>query len=273
MALLAQIVTLPARAAGSAALGTAHRTLHTLQTFAVNAVDDWGRDPELVGKVTALSRLRWDVTVGGVEHLPPRTGALIVVNTRRFALAPVFAALAIGDAVDRPVRFVGRPDVAPIGPLLQRLGALLPIAAELEGALRSGELVVLGADRRLTNATTGAVDHHLVGAAVAAKVKVLPAATISTPTQRAARVEIGRAVRPHRVRRGPLAELEVADAVADRLDAMLAEAGGALTGTPLDWLPLEWLPLDWLRLDGSVADLLSVDAAPRRTGRHDAGAR
>lgn len=262
MAQLAEIVTLPARAAGSAARGTVNRTVHTLRTFAVNAVDDWGRDPELVGRVTALSRLRWDVTVGGAEHLPARAGALIVVNARRFALAPVFAALAIGDATGRPVRFVGRPDVAPVGPLLQRLGGLLPIAAELEGALRAGELVVLGADRRLTNATTGAVDHHLVGAAVAAKVKVIPAATISAPAQRAARVEIGRAVRPQRVRRGPLAELELADAVADRLDALLAEAGGAATGTPLDWLPLDRLPLD-----RSLADLLSVDAAPRRTGR------
>lgn len=257
---LAEIVTFPARAAGSAARGTVQRTVHTLRTFAVNAVDDWGRDPELVERATAIARLRWDLTVGGAEHVPARAGALIVVNARRFALAPLFAALALGDAVGRPVRFVGRPDVAPLGPLLQRLGGLLPIAAELEGALRSGELVVLGADRRLTNATTGPIDHHLVGAAVAARVKVLPAATISSPAQRAARVEIGRPVRPHRVRRGPLAELELADLVADRLDDLLAESGGGITGTPLDWLPLDRLPLD-----RSLADLLAVDAAPRRT--------
>jgi hypothetical protein len=263
MAAIAEIVTFPARAAGGAARATARQTVHTLRTFAVNAVDDWGRDAELVGRFASLARLRWDVTVGGVEHVPARAGALIVVNTRRFALAPMFAALALGDELARPVRFVGRPDVAPLGPMLQRLGALLPIAAELEGALRAGELVVLGAQPRHTNSVTGTIDHHLVGAAVAAKVKVLPAATLSSPMQRTARVEVGRGVRPQRLRRGPLAELELADLAADRVDGLLAEAGGDLTGTPLDWMPNGWLPADW-RWGESLADLLAVDTAPRR---------
>ncbi len=237
---LADVVTLPARAVG----GTARGTIHTLRTFAVNAVDDWGRDPELVERATTVSRLRWDVAVGGAEHLPARSGALIVVNARRFALAPLFAALAIGEAIGRPVRFVGRPDIAPLGPLLQRLGGLLPNAAEIEGVLRAGEVVLLGAGHEATNVVSGEVDHRLVGAAVAARVRVLPAATISSPMQRAARVEIGRAVRPARNRRGPLAELELADLVEQRIDDLLAEAGGNLTGTPLDWLAADRFPLD-----------------------------
>ena len=75
-----------------------------------------------------MSRLRWNVAVNGHDRLPKRGGALIVVNTRRFALAPVFAALSIGGAIGRPVRFVGRPDIAPVGPLMQRLGGLLDAA-------------------------------------------------------------------------------------------------------------------------------------------------
>lgn len=242
---LADVVTLPARAVR----GTARGTVHTLRTFAVNAVDDWGRDPELVDRATTLSRLRWDVAVGGTAHLPARAGALVVVNARRFALAPMFAALAIGESIGRPVRFVGRPDIAPFGPLLQRLGGLLPIEAEIEGALRAGEIVLLGSDHQATNAVSGVVDHHLVGAAVAAKVRVLPAATISSPLQRAARVEIGREVKPSRSRRGPLAELELADLVEQRIDDLLAEAGGDLTGTPLDWLPFDRFPFDRALLD------------------------
>lgn len=242
------VVTFPVRAATSTARGTAH----VLRTFAVNAVDDWGRDPELVERAAALSRVRWSVTVGGTEHLPARAGALIVVNARRFALAPLFAALAIAEAVDRPVRFVGRPDVAPLGPLLQRLGGLLPVAAELEGALRAGELVLLGADHEATNEYAGAIDHHLVGAAVAAKVRVIPAATMSTPLGRDARVEIGREVRLTHKRRGPLAELEIADATERRLDDLLAESGGTLTGTPLDWLSLDRIPLTGALLDLGV---------------------
>ncbi len=109
-------------------------------------VDDWGRDPDFVAKIWTLSRLRWDVAVNGHDRLPKRAGALIVVSTRRFALAPVFAALSIGGAIGRPVRFVGRPDIAPLGPIMQRLGGLLTRADEIAGALRAGQLVVMGAD-------------------------------------------------------------------------------------------------------------------------------
>lgn len=252
---LADVVTLPTRAVGTTARGA----MHAVRTFAVNAVDDWGRDPELVERVIAISRLRWDVAVGGIEHLPARAGALVVVNARRFALAPVFAALAISDVTGRPVRFVGRPDVAPLGPLLQRLGALLPVEAELEGALRAGELVVLGADHEATNEYAGAIDHRLVGAAVAAKVRVLPAATISSPATRAARVEIGREARLAKPRRGPLAELELADLVEHRIDDLLAESGGTLTGTPLDWLSLDRLPFA-----GPAFDLGVLTRSPLR---------
>ena len=161
----------------------------------------------------------------------------IAVNARRLALAPMFAALAIGAATDRPVRFVGRPDVAPVGPMMQRLGALLPADAEILGALRAGEVVVIGAEHEPTNRRTGLVDHRQVGAAVAAKAQVLPAATVSVPLRRNARVEIGPAVRLRKRRRGPLEELETADLVQSHIDAMLAEMGGTMTGTPLDWLP------------------------------------
>lgn len=208
-------------------------------------VDDFGRDRELVERAVLLGRLRWDVSVGGLEHLPKRTGALIVVNSRRFALSPVLAALAISTACGRPVRFVGRPDTAPFGPLLQRLGGLLPLEPEIRGALRAGALVVLGAAPSTTNATTGVVDHRLVGAAVATRSWVVPAATISMPTRRAARVEIGPAERSPRSRRGPLAELELADRVRSRVDALLQESGGRTT--PLDWFALDWLPLDTVR--------------------------
>jgi hypothetical protein len=230
---IAGVATGPARAAGAAAAGTAR----TLRDWSGGNVDDWGCDSHAVARAFAASRARWDVAVGGTEHLPRRAGALIVVNTRSLALAPVFAALAIGDAIGRTVRFVGRPDVAPIGPILQRLGGLLPIEDELEGALRAGELVLLGAAHRRDNARAGIVDHRLVGAAVAARARVVPAVTLSAPLSRAARVEIGTPVTRTRIRRGPLAELELADALQRRIDELLLEFGGPLTGTVLDWIP------------------------------------
>jgi hypothetical protein len=67
---------------------------------------------------------------------------------------------------------------------------------------------------------------------------VFPAATASAPFLRGARVEIGPEVRPNRARRGPLAELELADALESVIQQLLDELGGPVTGTPLDWLPL-----------------------------------
>ena len=234
---LADVITMPARTVGSQAAGLASTSVQTFWAWTANEVDDWGRDDGFVNRIWSLSQLRWRTSVGGAEHLPRRVGALIVVNARRFALSPVFASLAIGAAVDRPVRFVGRPATAPFGPMRQRLGALLPVEAEVEGALRAGQLVVLGAAHEAANRHSGVVDHRLVGAAVAAGVRVHPAGVVSVPTRRDARVEIGPAVRLRKRRRGPLEELETADLVRDHVDALLDEMGGTLTGTPLDWLP------------------------------------
>lgn len=230
---LADVVTMPARSARH----QAGRAATHVQSWTANHVDDWGRDNGFVNRVWTVSRLRWSISLGGALELPRRSGALVVVNTRRFALAPLFTALALGSAIDRPVRFVGRPDVAPIGPFMQRLGALLPLEEEVFGALAAGEIVVVGAAPEMTNLGCGVIDHRLVGAAVAAKVRVHPGATISVPGRRQARVDIGPPVRPPRRRRGPLTELELADAVRARIDDMLAEFGGTLTGTPLDWVP------------------------------------
>jgi hypothetical protein len=204
----------------------------------VGRVDDWGRDPDAVARVWTLSQLRWKVNVGGHQHLPARAGALVVVNARTFALAPIYTALAVGGAIGRPVRFVGRPDTAPVGPALQRLGGLLARPDEVTNVLRAGEVVVLGAEPTRHPRRVGHVDHRLVGAAVAAGVKVFPGATASSPFHRGARVEIGPEVRPDRRRRGPLTELELADDLAAAIQQLLDELGGTATGTPIDWLPL-----------------------------------
>ncbi len=201
-------------------------------------VDDWGRDAGLVRNIIGLGRIRWNVTVGGDQHLPRRKGALIVINARRFALAPIFTALAVSEAVDRPVRFVGRSDSAPLGPFARRIGGLLENPDELFGALRAGELVVMGAEATTRLREVGRVRHDLVGAATAAGVQAYPAATTSTPLGRSARVEIGQATRPTQRRRGPLAELELADHLRRRITTLLEEMGEIRTGTPLDWLPL-----------------------------------
>ncbi len=201
-------------------------------------VDDWGRDPDLARLMVALTHLRWSVAVGGDQQLPRRKGALICINARPLAQSTVLAAFAISDATDRPVRYVGRPDGGPVGAFAQRLGALLAEPDEISGALAAGELVVMSASATNGGRDVGAVDHSLIGAAVAARTSVFPTAVVSSPMTRTARVEIGAPSRSRNKRRGPLAELELADRVRHDIGRLLDELGDIGTGTPLDWLPI-----------------------------------
>ena len=111
-----------------------------------SCVDDWGRDPALVDAVVRLGRLRWNTVIGGVEHLPARGRCARSSSTPAASRwRRSHAALALTAATGRPVRFVGRPDIAPVGALVRRLGGLLDRPDEVAGALRAGELVVMGA--------------------------------------------------------------------------------------------------------------------------------
>lgn len=242
---LGRVVNFPVRNTASRAGAAVSRAASDVGASVVRftdeqagVVDDWGRDAGLVRTVIGLSHLRWDVTVGGDQRLPRRKGALIVVNARTRALAPIYSALALSEAVDRPVRFVGRPDSAPVGPLLRRIGGLLDHPDEVAGALAAGQLVIMGAAHNERLRKVGRVDHALVGGALAAGVQVFPAATSSNPIGRGARLEIGAPSRSPRRRRGPLSELELADQVGRDIELLLSEIGDLRTGTPLDWLPL-----------------------------------
>lgn len=212
-------------------------------------VDDWGRDGHLIRQISPLLRTRWDVRVGGEHHLPARAGALLVTNNRRFSASPIYVAWALGEATERPVRFVGRTDVAPLGAVMRRVGGLLNDPAEVRGALRHGEIVVLGAAPTKHPRFAGAVDAEIVGAAIDSGVSVHAVASTSNPLSRSARAEVGPAVRLRRKRRGPLAAVELAEAVQRRLQKMLDELGGVRMGVT----PSDWVAGDWASRDGSSA--------------------
>ncbi len=205
--------------------------------YPADSVDEWGRDAHLIELLTPAATLRWDVSVGGVQHLPKRGGALLVTNSRYFSLSTVYSAWALSKAIGRPVRFAGRPDIAPLGPLMQRLGGLLNKPEEIGGALRANELVVVSAHGTRDPRHAGRVDPKLIGAAIASGTPVHPVASMSTPFGRPARVEVGAAVRPRRKRRGPLAELELADLTQVGIQRLIDALGGLHTGVaPIDWL-------------------------------------
>ena len=205
--------------------------------FRPGSVDDWGRDAQLIELLSPAARLRWDVSVGGAHHLPKRGGALLVTNSRHFSLSTIYTAWSLSSTTGRPVRFGGRPDIAPLGPFMQRLGGLLGKPEEIRSALRDGELVVVSTSGTRNPRHAGAVDPALIGTAVITGTPVFPVASMSSLIGRAARVEVGPQIRPTRKRRGPLAELELANVTQRHIQRMLDALGGLHTGVP----PVDWL--------------------------------
>ena len=90
-----------------------------------NEIDPWGMDQDVVGIGRSLARLRWDITVGGADHVPATGGALLVANRRQLGATPFLVAAAVGRATGRDVRFAGIVDIAPIGPVMRRLGGVV----------------------------------------------------------------------------------------------------------------------------------------------------
>lgn len=189
-------------------------------------LDDWGRDDTAVQVANALALVRWSVSLGGVHHLPVGRPALVVASSRRFAQTVPMVAWALQRHSGRTVRFVGRPDVAPLGPFVQRLGGLRSDPTEVAGALAQGEIVVVGTQPVRQTRRAGAVPEDMIAAAMQVGAIVLPAAAVSSPLTRTARVEVGTPVTPSHLRRGPLGPLELAEKVRRRLQGLLDELGG-----------------------------------------------
>jgi hypothetical protein len=236
---MGDVIRMPVERSDVTARATANASVDagSLGILARWDVDDWGRDAIMARLAARLTHLRWTTTIGGHDRLPKHGGAIVVINSRRFALTPWFVAISLSDEVGRPVRFVGRPDAAPFGAFARRLGGLLNRPDEVAGALRDGQLLVVGASGTLDPRAVGEIDHRLIGPAVELNVPVFPAAVAVSQTSRSARIEIASAVKPSPKRRGPLAELELTTRVGNRIARLLKEFGGARTGTPLDWLP------------------------------------
>ena len=200
-------------------------------------IDAWGLDPELIDLVDPMASLRWDIRVDGAEHLPGAGGALIVhvgasVLGGRWALAR-----GIRQASGRFVRTAGVFDLAPIGPLQRRLGAVAAQDVELEGLLRAGQLVAVPllrpADLASDPGTSSEGEHVNIGldgarpdpVAVLARapVPIVPAVILGHELARRRRIVIGPPIAPPRDR-----------AAAHRA---LAAAASAIDGLVQDTVP------------------------------------
>jgi hypothetical protein len=183
-------------------------------------VDEWGRDEDLI---VALERLLWFVppaAVEGAEFVPEVGPALVVHERRPEPATPLSVAVALGHATGRPVRFGGVPDLAPVGPLLRRLGGVATQPDDLRSLLRAGEIVVvsLGLDLRRPT-SVGRPDATVLGVALEVGAPVVPVAVRGAPALPTHRLVVGRAV-PTRHRRAVLDAAELCATTRDRVAAL-----------------------------------------------------
>ena len=117
-------------------------------------VDEAGFDADIASLVAPVLGLGWRIRVGGAERVPD--GPAVLVHNRLAGPPETFAVVrGISLATGRRVRFLGIPDIDPVGPVLRKLGGALAHPAELAGLLRSGELVAVGERRGLRRRPDG----------------------------------------------------------------------------------------------------------------------
>jgi len=186
------------------------------------SVDEWGLDPDLVRFVSPVLAVRWHATVDGGDLVPEHGPAVLAFN-RRFGFSePFVLSRGVRQATDRHVRVAGVPDVAPVGPLLRRLGGVLERTDELAGLLRADQLIAVGLGRSPRRQLAGPAPAELLSAALAVGAPVFPVAVTGRELGRRWQVTIGTAVDTP-ASRGPLAAEELADRVRAGVQELLDE--------------------------------------------------
>lgn len=191
-------------------------------------IDEWGADPELIDLLHPLLGLATRVGLDGSEHIPAHGPALLVVN-RRFGIAePFIVQAALRRMTGRLGRFVGIPDVAPVGLVLRRLGGAVGKPGEIGALLHAGHVVLIPLSpesRRPPRA--GTIEPDLLEPAVNGGTPLLPVAVLGGELSGRWTVTVGPPVDPPRVRSGrhsPLALAELADAARAGVQELLDEA-------------------------------------------------
>lgn len=184
-------------------------------------VDPWGADPDWVDALSAVSRFGLRVSVTG-DFLP--TGPAVIVANRRFGFGEVLALiLGVRRMSGRVLRPIGAPDIAPIGPLARRFGAIQAHPVEVGSLLRAGELLAMALTRQWRSTRVGTISPEMLEPVQRLRVPVIPAAVYGGEITGSWKVLFGPAILG-RGRATPLAVAELADRARAGVQALLDDA-------------------------------------------------
>lgn len=187
-------------------------------------VDPWGSEPAFVDLVVGVTAPVARVTVGGPGTLPASGPALLVANRRLGIAEPLALLRAVHQATHRHARFLGLPDVAPMGPILRRVGGAIDRPEELAGLLRDNNVVMVFLGRTFGRPPrAGGLDAQRVAPALRLGVPVIPIAVYGGDLTGHWRVMVGEPVEPP-VGRSPLALSELAQRARAGVQELLDEA-------------------------------------------------
>ena len=187
-------------------------------------VDEWGADPELVDLISPVVSPFLRINVECAGRVPVDGPAVLVANRRVGMLEPFVLVRGVRLATGRRTRFLGIPDIAPLGPALRRFGGAVNRPDELAGLLRAGHLVAFPLGPGLRKPLrAGALAPEALAPALELDVPVLPVAVVGGEITGRWDVLVGEPVARPRSR-GPLALAELADAARGGVQALLDEA-------------------------------------------------
>ena len=199
-------------------------TLATRRLRGEYRIDEWGVDPELVDLIHPVVGMFLHAEIDGAENIPRDGPAVLVANRRVGAVEPLAIQRAVRLSTARRVRFLGIPDIAPIGSTLRRLGGAVNSPGELAALLRAGHLVTVPLGRTWRKPLrAGSLPPEALAPVLMLGVPVIPVAVIGGELTGRWRVIVGEPVEsPHG--RSPLALAELTDSTRNGVQALLDEA-------------------------------------------------
>ncbi len=142
-------------------------------------IDPFGGDPLLQDFIVPSTELAITVQVENVERIPSSGPAVIIAN-RGFGIAePAVLTVGIRREMARRLRVVGVPELPGLSTLLEKLGMIKGLAADLSAVLRAGHLAALPLGSTYLRSRAGALPPTELLTAVLGY-RVIPAAVVPT---------------------------------------------------------------------------------------------